>query len=186
MNAGFIGIGSMGGTLVRALATESHGDLGGRHHVCASSTVPTRSTGSFARSSPRPAWRWGVNSTSQVLNLKKATSTSSCSPGFAVNFGNFAGVEMSPRPWPPCFRSDWQLCPWRVHARPRETLEVVLADRLHFGRGGPNATELRADAKAGGDLAEKRIDGRHCEGGHLRGVCREQAGGSKTSCPHRA
>jgi hypothetical protein len=29
MNAGFIGIGSMGGTLVRALATESHGDLGG-------------------------------------------------------------------------------------------------------------------------------------------------------------
>jgi nitrogen-specific signal transduction histidine kinase len=29
MNAGFIGIGSMGGTLVRALAAESHGDLGG-------------------------------------------------------------------------------------------------------------------------------------------------------------
>jgi PAS domain S-box-containing protein len=97
MNAGFIGIGSMGGTLVRALATESHGNLGGRHHVCASSTVPTRSTGCFARSSPRPAWRWGVDSTSQVPNLKKAKSTSSCSPGFAVNFGKFAGVEMSPR-----------------------------------------------------------------------------------------
>jgi len=89
MNAGFIGIGSMGGTLVRALATESHGNLGGRHHVCASSTVPTRSTGCFARSSPRPAWRWGVDSTSQVPNLKKAKSTSSCSPGFAVNFGKF-------------------------------------------------------------------------------------------------
>src|SRR3984893_9942399 len=29
MNAGFIGIGSMGGTLVRALATEIHGNLGG-------------------------------------------------------------------------------------------------------------------------------------------------------------
>jgi pyrroline-5-carboxylate reductase len=29
MNAGFIGIGSMGGTLVRALATESRGNLGG-------------------------------------------------------------------------------------------------------------------------------------------------------------
>src|ERR1700675_1615697 len=69
----------------------------GRHHVCASSKVPTRSTGCFARSSPRPAWRWGVNSTSQVLNLKKAKSTSTCSPGFAVNFGKFAGVEMSPR-----------------------------------------------------------------------------------------
>jgi PAS domain S-box-containing protein len=38
-----------------------------------------------------------VNSTSQVLNLKKAKSTSSCSLGFAVNFGKFAGVEMSPR-----------------------------------------------------------------------------------------
>jgi len=29
MNAGFIGIGSMGGTQVRALATESHGNFGG-------------------------------------------------------------------------------------------------------------------------------------------------------------
>jgi hypothetical protein len=38
-----------------------------------------------------------VNSTSQVLNLKKAKNTSSCSPGFAVNFGKVAGVEMSPR-----------------------------------------------------------------------------------------
>ena len=36
-----------------------------------------------------------------------------------------------------------------------KTLEVVLAHRLHFGRGRPNAAELRTDAKAGGSMANK-------------------------------
>src|ERR1700692_1668518 len=86
-NAGFTGISGMGGTLVRALATDSHGNLGGTTFTFElSSRGLTGSTGCFARSLPRPAWRWGVNSTSQVLNRKKAKNTSSNSPGFAVKF----------------------------------------------------------------------------------------------------
>jgi len=46
-------------------------------------------------------------------------------------------------------------CPRRVHSRAREALEVVLAHRLHLGWSGSNAAKLRADAKAGGGLAEK-------------------------------
>jgi hypothetical protein len=45
---------------------------------------------------------------------------------------------------------------------------------------GRNATKLGADAKAGRSMAEKRIDGRHREGAHLRGVCRGQTRGSET------
>jgi polyphosphate kinase 2 (PPK2 family) len=41
------------------------------------------------------------------------------------------------------------------HSGAREKLEVVLAHRLHLGRRRPNAEELRADAKAGGSVAEK-------------------------------
>ena len=44
---------------------------------------------------------------------------------------------------------------------------VVLADRLHFGRRRPNATELRAHAKTGRSLAEKRIDRSHGKSVHL-------------------
>ena len=36
-----------------------------------------------------------------------------------------------------------------------KTLEVVLADRLHFGRRRPDEAKLRADAKAGRGVAEK-------------------------------
>jgi hypothetical protein len=60
------------------------------------------------------------------------------------------------------------------------TLEVVFADRLHFGRRRPDAAELRADAEASGGLEEERTDRRHGEGGHLRGVCRGQIGGAET------
>ncbi len=38
---------------------------------------------------------------------------------------------------------------------PCSLLEVVLTHRLHLGWRGQNAAELRADAKAGGILAEK-------------------------------
>jgi hypothetical protein len=41
----------------------------------------------------------------------------------------------------------WKRHSRRVHSRARETLEVVLADRLHLGRCGPDAKELRAYAK---------------------------------------
>jgi hypothetical protein len=64
----------------------------------------------------------GVNSTSQVLNLKKAKSTSSCSPGFAVNFGKFAGVEMSP---PVYVR--------RTMARSRFELQIARSPVLRYG-----------------------------------------------------
>jgi len=46
-------------------------------------------------------------------------------------------------------------CLRRVHSRARETLEVVLADRLHLGWRRPDAAELRAHAKTGGSVAEK-------------------------------
>jgi PAS domain S-box-containing protein len=63
-----------------------------------------------------------VNSTSQVLNLKKAKSTSSCSPGFAVNFGKFAGVEMSPRVYVR-----------RTMARSNLELQIVRSPVLRYG-----------------------------------------------------
>ncbi len=46
-------------------------------------------------------------------------------------------------------------CPRRVHPSARKTLEVVLAHRLHLGGRGSNAAKLRADAQAGGGVAEK-------------------------------
>ncbi len=46
-------------------------------------------------------------------------------------------------------------CHGCVYSGARETLEVVLTHRLHFGGCGPNAAQLRADAKPGGGLAEK-------------------------------
>jgi hypothetical protein len=73
-----------------------------------------------------------------------------------------------------------------VHIRAREALKVVFTRRLRLGRRGPNAAELRADAKAGEGLAEKRTDGRHRQGGHLRGVRRSEVGGSEASCPRHA
>src|SRR6266496_2861309 len=33
------------------------------------------------------------------------------------------------RPWPLCFWWDWQLCPRRVYAGARKTLEIVLTHR---------------------------------------------------------
>jgi hypothetical protein len=45
--------------------------------------------------------------------------------------------------------------PWRVHSRIREALEVVIAHRLQLGWRRSNATQLRADAKAGRGLAEE-------------------------------
>jgi len=47
-------------------------------------------------------------------------------------------------------------CLKRVYPGARETLEVVLAHRLYLGWCRPDAAQLRADAKAGGDLAERR------------------------------
>jgi hypothetical protein len=41
-----------------------------------------------------------------------------------------------------------------LHTRARETLEVVLARRLHLDWRRPNGAKLRADAKTGGSLAE--------------------------------
>ena len=49
----------------------------------------------------------------------------------------------------------WRYCPRRVYARARKTLKVVLTHRLHLGWSRPDAAELRAYAKASGDLAEK-------------------------------
>ena len=46
------------------------------------------------------------------------------------------------------------VCPRRVYASTRQTLEIGLIDRLRLGWGGSHATQLRADAKAGGSLAE--------------------------------
>ena len=43
----------------------------------------------------------------------------------------------------------------RTYPGARETLEVVLAHRLHLSWSRPDAAELRADAKAGGSLVEK-------------------------------
>ena len=44
-----------------------------------------------------------------------------------------------------------------LHTRARETLEVVLARRLHLDWRRPNRAKLRADAKTGGSLAEFRF-----------------------------
>jgi hypothetical protein len=41
------------------------------------------------------------------------------------------------------------------HARARETLESIFADRLNLGWGRPNAAQLRADAQTGGGVAAK-------------------------------
>jgi hypothetical protein len=49
----------------------------------------------------------------------------------------------------------WKDCPWCVHARARQTLEVVLPDRLHLGRRRPNAAEFRTDAEAGGSVWQR-------------------------------
>ena len=46
-------------------------------------------------------------------------------------------------------------CLRRLYARGRKTLKVVLAHRLHLGGCGSDAAEFRADAQAGGSLAEK-------------------------------
>jgi hypothetical protein len=46
-------------------------------------------------------------------------------------------------------------CRRRIHAGSGQALEVVLAHRLHLGWCGSNAAKLRADAKAGGSLAEE-------------------------------
>src|SRR6202140_5472287 len=113
----------------------------GRHHVCACSTVPTRSTGCFARSSPRPAWRCGVNSTSEVLNLKKAKSTSSRSPGFAVNFGKLAGVEVSPRVYAR-----------RTMARSNLELQIARSPVLRYG-----LAVLSVSVALGGSLLLERF-----------------------------
>jgi len=69
-------------------------------------------------------------------------------------------------------RRHWSRC---LHPRAREALEVVLGHRLRIGWCWSNATKLWVDAKAGGDLAVKRTDGRNRQGGHLRSVCRGQA-----------
>ena len=97
MNAGFIGIGSMGGTLVRALATEIHGNLGGttsRLRLFNSPDAEHRVVRSFFTAA---GLAMGREFNFPSPQSKEGKSTSSCSPGFAVNFGEFAGVEMSPR-----------------------------------------------------------------------------------------
>jgi hypothetical protein len=40
-------------------------------------------------------------------------------------------------------------CPWCVHSRSCQTLEVILPHRLHLGWCRPDATQLRTHAKAG-------------------------------------
>jgi len=62
----------------------------------------------------------------------------------------------------------WQHRPWGVQAGARKTLEVVLAHRLHCSGSGSNAEKLRADAKAGRNVAEERIDGRDGKGCEVR------------------
>jgi hypothetical protein len=53
--------------------------------------------------------------------------------------------------------------PWSVHPSARETLEIVLAHRLHHCRRRPIAAKLRADPKTGGrevnwlDVAAKLV-----------------------------
>jgi hypothetical protein len=59
----------------------------------------------------------------------------------------------------------------RVYPGVGETLEGVLANRLHFGRCRSHAAQLRAHAQAGGSVAEKRTRRRRRQGGHLRGIC---------------
>src|SRR6266404_5645084 len=42
----------------------------------------------------------------------------------------------------------WRYCPARLHAGSGQTLEILLAHRLHLGRCRWKAAEFRADAKA--------------------------------------
>ena len=44
--------------------------------------------------------------------------------------------------------------------------------------------ELSSDAKAGGNVAEERVDGRDGQSGHLRSICGGQARSSQTSRPN--
>jgi len=48
-------------------------------------------------------------------------------------------------------------------------LEIVLLDRLHLGRRG-SCSGTSNQSRAGGSMAEERIDGRDREGGHLQGL----------------
>jgi hypothetical protein len=100
-----------------------------------------RSTGCFARSSPGPAARPIANSTSQVLNRKKAKTTSSYSPGFAVNFGKFAGVEMSPRVYVR-----------RTMARSNLELQIARSPVLRYG-----LAVLSVSVALGGSLLLERL-----------------------------
>ncbi len=60
-----------------------------------------------------------------------------------------------------------------------------LVDSLAIGvdRMQRNFEPIRMQVEA---LAEERIDGRHCQGGHLRSVCGRQTRSSKASRPYRA
>jgi len=48
-------------------------------------------------------------------------------------------------------RLTWKHCLRRVCPRAGETVEIIFADRLRVGWRRPDAAELRANAKAGGD-----------------------------------
>jgi hypothetical protein len=65
------------------------------------------------------------------------------------------------------------------HSGGRQALEVVLAHRLHFGRCGPGAEELRTHAQAGNTVAERTPEC-HGEGCNLRNFRRGQTGSRET------
>jgi hypothetical protein len=80
----------------------------------------------------------------------------------------------------------WKDCPWCVYAGAGQALEIIFADRLHFSRRRSHAAQLRTNAEAGRNVAEKRTHRCHGKSGHLRGVRRRRVGGSQASRSQRA
>lgn len=104
--------------------------------------------GSLPRSLQRRSWSYLVpcglftSCASQIdlLTLKGRSNMTVDSPSFIAE--KLDTCVQKPNSWEHCLR--------RVYSGACETLEVVLSHRLHFGRRGPDATKLRADAQLGG------------------------------------